>query len=201
MQAHPPLRPPKLLQIHPPRILQQPLLLCGQPAHQRLIPRHDQCVGLQIQRIAALRIIRRADKRDAGARIVGGGDGAVGSGQSDPEAFGVVGPAVGLADGAAAPFAEGDGAGEVGAAGGFEEAAREEGVGCGEHAGDAFAAEEAVGFGRGGEDDVGGGGCRCGCGWWGGAAEEEGCDGWVRVEVAGREEVPDWRVARGGEIA
>lgn len=108
----------------------------------------------------------------------------------------MVGPAVGLADGAAPPFAEGEGGREVGAMGGFEEAPREEGVGCGEHAGDASAAEEAVGLGGGGEDDVGGGGGGSGGGWWGGAAEEEGGDGWVRVEVAGCEEVADWRVSR-----
>lgn len=109
----------------------------------------------------------------------------------------MVGPAVRVADGAAPPFAEGDGVADAGAVGGGEEAPREEGVGCGEHAGDAFGAEEAVGLGGGGEDDVGGGGGGC----LGGAAQEECGDGWVRVEVAGGEEVADWGVRGGGDVA
>ena len=97
-------------------------------------------------RVAALRVVGAAhDGEGRAVRLAG---------ERHPEPLGVVRPAFGLADRAAAPLLQGDGGVPLLRADGAEEAPREERVRVGEETGYPLGLVEAVGLGRGGYDGV-----------------------------------------------
>jgi len=99
MNADSPLGLHKLIHADPPCILLQAIPLLSQPGLQSLIARDDQGPGLQIEAVAPLRVVAAPDDADARLGLPV---------HTHPEPLGVVGPAAGLADGAALPLLEHD---------------------------------------------------------------------------------------------
>ncbi|KAJ6440179.1 LOW QUALITY PROTEIN: mitochondrial 54S ribosomal protein YmL6 [Purpureocillium lavendulum] len=144
----------KVVARHGPRVLLQPALLVGQLAAQVVVAGDDEGADLEVERVAAARVVGAADEGDGGAGGGGGGGVALARRHGHPQALGVVGPAAGAAGGAVAPLLEGDVGVAAGAVDAVDEAAGEQDVGVGQQARDALAAVEAVGLGGGRDDHV-----------------------------------------------
>jgi len=64
MKPNSPFRLLKIRLVHRLRMFLQPSLLFAKTSHEVLIPRHNQCVGLEIKTIASLGVVRAANQAD-----------------------------------------------------------------------------------------------------------------------------------------
>ena len=136
MQSDPPLCFYVVVSSHRTSVLLQPLLFLTKSSLQIRIPRNDQRVGFDVQRITATGVVRASDQADTRILFLR---------KRHPDTLSVVCPAAWLIDSAFAPFLDCDLIRAAFARHGFEESAGQVCVCWRKHATDALAAVEAVG--------------------------------------------------------